>query len=62
MGKCIAGLSKARDIVEQGTEGGMVRENMELRKLMMKLVLCGAGAEVDVETGLVLKRSILCQN
>ncbi len=37
MGKRVAGLSEARDIVEQGTEGGMVRENMELRKLMMKL-------------------------
>ncbi len=30
--------------------------------MAMKLVLCGAGAEADVETGLVLKQSILCQN
>ncbi len=31
------------------------RENIELRKLAMILVLYSAGAEVDVETGLVLK-------
>ncbi len=33
----------------------MARENVELRKLAMILVLYGAGAEVNVETGLVLK-------
>ncbi len=33
----------------------MERGNVELRKLAMKLVLYSAGAEVDVETGLVLK-------
>ncbi len=32
MGKHVAGLSEVRDIVERGTEGGMVREDMELRK------------------------------
>ncbi len=33
----------------------MVRENVVLQKLAMILVLYGAGAEVNVETGLVLK-------
>ncbi len=33
----------------------MSRENVELQKLAMILVLYGAGAEVDVKTGLVLK-------
>ncbi len=55
MRKHVVGLSEARDIVERGTEGGMSRENVELRKLTMILVLYGAGAEVDVKTGLVLK-------
>ena len=32
--------SEARDNIERGTEGGMVRENVELQKLMMILVLC----------------------
>ena len=32
----------------------MSRENIALRKLAMILVLYGAGAEVDLETGLVL--------
>ncbi len=31
-GKRVAGLSEARDNVESGTEGGMTRENVELRK------------------------------
>ncbi len=44
-----------RKNVEQGAEGGMSRENVVLQKLAMILVLYGAGAEVDVETGLVLK-------
>ncbi len=33
----------------------MSRENVELQKLVRILILCGAGAEIDVETGLVLK-------
>ncbi len=53
--KHVAGLSDTRDIVERGTEGGISRENVELQKLGMILVLYGAGAEVEVETGLVLK-------
>ncbi len=32
MRKHIVGLSEVRGIVEQGTEGGMARENMELQK------------------------------
>ncbi len=42
MGKCVAGLSESRDIVERGAESGMVRENVELRKLVMILVLYDA--------------------
>ncbi len=34
--------SEVRDSVERGTEGGMARENMELQKLVMILVLYGA--------------------
>ncbi len=44
-----------RENVGRGAEGGMLRENVELQKLAMILVLYGAGAEVDVKTGLVLK-------
>ncbi len=33
----------------------MLRENIVLQKLVKILVLYGAGAEVHVETGLVLK-------
>ncbi len=56
------GWHVARENIERGAEGGMARENVVLWKLAMILVLYGAGAEVDVETGLVLKQSILCQN
>ncbi len=45
----------ARENGEQGAEGGMSRENIVLQKLARILVLYGAGAEVNVETGLVLK-------
>ncbi len=48
-------LHEARENVERGVEGGMSRENVVLQKLAKILVLYGAGAEVDVETGLVLK-------
>ncbi len=41
--------------IERGAGGGMSRENVVLRKLVKILVLYGAGAEVDVETVLVLK-------
>ncbi len=41
--------------MEQDAEGGLARENVELQKLVVILVLYSAGAEVDVETGLVLK-------
>ncbi len=34
--------SEMRENIERGTEGGMARENMELQKLMMILVLYGA--------------------
>ncbi len=34
-------LSAAVENVEQGAEGGMARENMELQKLVMILVLYG---------------------
>ncbi len=46
---------ETRDNVERGTECGMSRDNVELRKLVLILVLYGVGAEVDVETGLVLQ-------
>ncbi len=36
------GLGVARENVKRGTESGMSRENMELQKLMMILVLYGA--------------------
>ncbi len=55
MGKRSGGLCVARENVEQGAGGGMSRENVVLRKLARILVLYGAGAEVDVETILVLK-------
>ncbi len=42
MRKRAAGLSVVRENIERGTEGGMSRENMELWKLAMILVLCGA--------------------
>ncbi len=45
----------ARENVERGAGGGMLRENVELQKLARILVLYGAGAEVDVKTVLVLK-------
>ncbi len=45
----------ARENIERGAESGMERGNIELQKLVMKLVLYSAGAEVDVKTGLVLK-------
>ncbi len=48
-------VSEARDNVERGTEGGMARENVGLQKLAIILILYSAGAEVDVETGLLLK-------
>ncbi len=44
-----------RENVKRGAEGGMSRENVVLRKLVGILVLYGAGAEVNVKTGLVLK-------
>ncbi len=48
--------SETRDNVERGAEGGIARENMELRKLGDNTgpIWCD-GAEVDVKTGLVLK-------
>ncbi len=45
----------ARENVGRGAEGGMSRQNIVLQKLARILVLYGAGAEVDVKTGLVLK-------
>ncbi len=38
-GKMEWGLCVARDIMERGAESGMARENMELQKLAMILVL-----------------------
>ncbi len=32
MRKCVAEMSEARDNIERCTEGGMVRENVELQK------------------------------
>ncbi len=54
-GKCECRRPGVRENVGRGAEGGMLRENVELRKLVMILVLYSAGAEVNVETGLVLK-------
>ncbi len=42
MRKHDTGSSVARENVERGTEGGMPRENMELQKLAMILVLYDA--------------------
>ncbi len=42
MRKHDTGSSVARENVERGTEGGMPRENMELQKLTMILVLYDA--------------------
>ncbi len=42
MRKCDAEVEEARDNIERGAEGGMARENVELQKLAMILVLCSA--------------------
>ncbi len=56
------GLCVAKENVEQGAGGGMVRENMEPQKLVMILVLYNAMCCVNVKTGLVLKQSYPMSN
>ncbi len=41
-GKMEWGLCVVRENIEQGAESGMARENMELRKLAMILILYNA--------------------
>ncbi len=52
---------KTRDNVERGTECGMLRDNVELQKLVLILVLYGVMVLKSMPK-LVLKRPILCQN